>query len=155
MVQLFLQVPTGGGNADTDAVKARRSLLSNVEPIIKSVINSGNRYEARLWLCNTISSIHSLSRHDQRELFLDLLEMKNSRKDVAARLLRLIFEKKPGRAGSILARKCHMLEEFFRGKFTLNSMLPVLSCCYSRITGCYFLTAEICQYLYVPATYFS
>jgi hypothetical protein len=94
MVQLFLQVLTGGGNVDTDAVKARRSLLSNVEPILKSVIKSVGRYEARLWLCNTVSSIHSLSRHDQQELFLHLLEMKNSRKNVAACLLRMIFEKK-------------------------------------------------------------
>ncbi|KAL6616534.1 hypothetical protein ACP70R_038804 [Stipagrostis hirtigluma subsp. patula] len=115
MVQLFLQVPPEGGSVNTVAVEARRALLSRVESVIKSVIKSGGRYEARLWLCGTVSSVHTLNRHDQRDLFLDLLEMKNSRWDVAARLLRMIFEKKPERAGSILARKCHMLEEFFRG----------------------------------------
>ncbi|PAN27080.1 hypothetical protein PAHAL_5G057800 [Panicum hallii] len=41
--------------------------------------------------------------------------MKNSRQDVAARLLRMIFDKKPKMAGSILAKKGHILEEFFRG----------------------------------------
>ncbi|XP_062207758.1 uncharacterized protein LOC133909374 [Phragmites australis] len=115
MVQLFLQVPAEVGSVNTIAVKARRSLLSNAESIIKSVIKSGGRYEARLWLHSTVSSVHSLNRHDQRDLFLDLLEMKNSRQDVSARLLRMIFEKKPERAGYILAKKCHMLEEFFRG----------------------------------------
>ncbi|KAL6840339.1 hypothetical protein ACP4OV_030149 [Aristida adscensionis] len=115
MVRLFLQVPAEGGSVDRGAVEARRSLLSKAGSVIKSVIKSGGRYEARLWLCSTVSSVHSLDRHDQRDLFLDLLEMKNSRRDVAVRLLRMIFEKKPQRAGSILARKCHMLEEFFRG----------------------------------------
>ncbi|CAL4946150.1 unnamed protein product [Urochloa decumbens] len=115
MVQLFLQVPAEAGSVNTAAVEARRSLLRNVESIIKSVIKSAGRYEARLWLCSTVSSVHSLSRHDQRDLFLDLLEMKNSRRDVAARLLRMIFDKKPKMAGSILAKNGHMLEEFFRG----------------------------------------
>jgi hypothetical protein len=121
MVQLFLHVPAEGGSVNTAAVEARRSLLSNVESIIKSIIKSAGRYEARLWLCSTVSSVHSLSRHDQRDLFLDLLEMKNSRRDVAARLLRMIFDKKPKMAGSILAKNGHILEEFFRGNFTRNS----------------------------------
>jgi len=119
MVQLFLCVPTEGGSVNTVAVEARKSLLNNVESIIKSIIKSAGRYEARLWLCSTVSSVHSLSRQDQRNLFLDLLEMKNSRRDVAARLLRMIFDKKPKMAGSILAKKGHILEEFFRGNFTL------------------------------------
>ncbi|KAJ1286629.1 hypothetical protein BS78_03G367100 [Paspalum vaginatum] len=116
MVQLFLHVPTEGGSANnTVAVEAKRSLLNNVESIIKSVIKSAGRYEARLWLCSTVSLVHSLNRHDQRDLFLDLLEMKNSRRDVAARLVRMIFDKNPKMAGSILARKGYILEEFFRG----------------------------------------
>uniref|UniRef100_A0ACD5VXT6 Uncharacterized protein n=2 Tax=Avena sativa TaxID=4498 RepID=A0ACD5VXT6_AVESA len=115
MVQLFLQVPTDGGSVDTDAVRARRSLLNKAESVIKSVVRSGGRYEARMWLCSTISSIHLLDPRDQRDLFLDLLEMKDSRRDVAARLLRMIFDKKPKKAGSVLAQKLHMLEKFFQG----------------------------------------
>ncbi|KAF7031994.1 hypothetical protein CFC21_043225 [Triticum aestivum] len=115
MIQLFLQVPTDDGNVDTDAVRARRSLLDKAESVIKSVVRSGGRYEARMWLCSTISSIHLLDPRDQRDLFLDLLEMKDSRRDVAARLLRMIFDKKPVKAGSVLAKKCHMLEKFFQG----------------------------------------
>ncbi|CAD6228728.1 unnamed protein product [Miscanthus lutarioriparius] len=115
MVQLFLQVPTECGSVNTVAVEERRSLCRNVESIIKSVTKSAGRYEARLWLCATVSLVHSLSHRGQRDLFLDLLEMKNSRRDVAARLLRMIFDKKPKMVGSILARKGHILEEFFRG----------------------------------------
>uniref|UniRef100_A0ACD5WMT6 Uncharacterized protein n=1 Tax=Avena sativa TaxID=4498 RepID=A0ACD5WMT6_AVESA len=115
MVQLFLQVPTDGGIVDTDAVRARRSLLNKAESVIKSVVRSGGRYEARMWLCSTISSVHLLDPRDQRDLFLDLLEMKDSKRDVAARLLRMIFDKKPKKAGSVLAQKLHMLEKFFQG----------------------------------------
>ncbi|KAM3334353.1 hypothetical protein ACQJBY_029024 [Aegilops geniculata] len=115
MVQLFLQVPADDGSVDTDAVRARRSLLDKAESVIKSVVRSGGRYEARMWLCSTLSSIHLLDPRDQRDLFLDLLEMKDSRRDVAARLLRMIFDKKPAKAGSVLAKKCHMLEKFFQG----------------------------------------
>ncbi|KAF7039032.1 hypothetical protein CFC21_049104 [Triticum aestivum] len=115
MVQLFLQVPADDGSVDTDAVRARRSLLDKAESVIKSVVRSGGRYEARMWLCSTVSSVHLLDPRDQRDLFLDLLEMKDSRRDVAARLLRMIFDKKPEKAGSVLAKKCHMLEKFFQG----------------------------------------
>ncbi|KQK11012.1 hypothetical protein BRADI_2g57597v3 [Brachypodium distachyon] len=115
MVQLFLQVRADEGSVNADAVKARRSLLDKAESIIKSVVRSGCRYEARLWLCSTISSIHVLDPRDQRDLFLDLLDMKDSRQDVATLLLRMIFNKKPDKAGSVLAKKCHMLEKFFQG----------------------------------------
>uniref|UniRef100_A0A0E0FX11 Uncharacterized protein n=2 Tax=Oryza nivara TaxID=4536 RepID=A0A0E0FX11_ORYNI len=115
MVQLFFQGTTDGGSVDTDAVKARRSLLGKVEPIIRSVIKSGGGYEARMWLCSTVSSIHLLDPYGQRDLFLNLLGMKNSKRDVAARLLRMIFDKKPKKAGSIIAKKCQMLQDFFQG----------------------------------------
>lgn len=115
MVQLFLQVPAECGSVNTVAVEGRRSLCHNVESIIKSLTKSAGRYEARLWLCATVSLVHSLSDCGQRDLFLDLLERKNSRRDVAARLLRMIFDKKPKTVGSILARKGHILEDFFRG----------------------------------------
>lgn len=117
MVQLFLQVPAECDSVNTVAVEGRRSLCHNVESIIKSLTKSAGRYEARLWLCATVSLVHSLSDCGQRDLFLDLLERKNSRRDVAARLLRMIFDKKPRMVGSILARKGHILEDFFRGNF--------------------------------------
>ncbi|KAK8961020.1 hypothetical protein KSP40_PGU013748 [Platanthera guangdongensis] len=75
----------------------------------------GGRYEARLWLCNTISTIHSITPRKQRDLFLELLRLRKSKHDVAPQLLQMIFENKPEKAGSIIANKCYMLEKFFDG----------------------------------------
>ncbi|KAI4966820.1 hypothetical protein ZWY2020_035959 [Hordeum vulgare] len=77
MVQLFLQVPADEGSVDTDAVRARRSLLDKAESVIKSVVR-------------TLGG-------------------------ATLRLLRMIFDKKPAKAGSVLAKNCHMLEKFFEG----------------------------------------
>ncbi|XP_073000426.1 uncharacterized protein [Typha latifolia] len=114
MVLLFLHKPeTVSG--DVNAVKERISLLQKVESLIWSVIKSGGRYEARLWLCNTISCIHSITPRDQRELFIDLLESKSSKKDVSVHLLQMIIEKRREKVGAIIAKKCYLLEKFFEG----------------------------------------
>jgi hypothetical protein len=148
MVQLFLQVPTEGGSVDTDAVRARRSLLNEAESVIRSVVRSGGRYEARMLLCSTISSVHLLDPRDQRDLFLDLLEMKDSRRDVAARLLRMIFDKKPKKAGSVLAKKLHMLEKFFQGN-SIKNLFSFLICWYSVAFFNSIFVAANQQFLYI------
>ncbi|THU59598.1 hypothetical protein C4D60_Mb07t03780 [Musa balbisiana] len=123
MLRLFLQKPppppsdgddgVGGGNKD--AVEATLSLLRNLESVLWSVISSCGRYEARLWLCNTVSSIHSIAARDQLHLFMELLRSERSKLDVAPRLLQMIFEKRPQKAGRILAKRCYLLEKFFQG----------------------------------------
>ncbi|XP_020676373.1 uncharacterized protein LOC110095261 isoform X1 [Dendrobium catenatum] len=115
MVRLFLGPPPSGIFGDRDAVKERVELLEKLESVIWSAMVSGDRYEARLWLCNTISSIHSITLREQCKLFIDLLRLKKSKHDVAARLLQMIFENRPGLAGSIIAKKICMLEKFFEG----------------------------------------
>ncbi|XP_026660061.2 LOW QUALITY PROTEIN: uncharacterized protein LOC103706052 [Phoenix dactylifera] len=115
MVQLFLQKLALDEGGDKTAVKERLSLLQKLESIIWSVLTSEGRYEARLWLCNTISCIHTITPQDQHDLFMDLLRSSLSKHDVAAQLLQMIFEKRPEKAGHVIAKKCYMLEKFFEG----------------------------------------
>lgn len=96
-------------------MKERKALLQRLESIIWSLMTSGGRYEARLWLCDTISCIHTITSHNQRALFVDLLRCKRSKQDLAAQILRMIFEKRPEKVGPIIAKKTRMLEKFFEG----------------------------------------
>lgn len=106
----------GGASGNREVVEETLSLLRNLESILRSLISTGGRYEARLWLCNTVSSFHSIDRNDQLSLFLELLRLERSKLDVARRILQMIFEKQPRTAGRILAKKCYLLEKFFQGK---------------------------------------
>lgn len=114
MVKLFL-TPPSDSQRDRGAVKERIVLLEKLESIIGSAMLSGGRNEARLWLCNTISSIHPITPSEQRDLFVELLQLRKSKHDVAAQLLQMIFENRPDKVGSIIAKKCCMLEKFFEG----------------------------------------
>lgn len=114
MVFLFLQQPQIGSSSTVD-IKEKLSVLEKIESIISSLIKNGARYEARLWLYNTISAIHSISPSDQHEIFQGLLENKASRKDVAPQLLQMIFQKCPEKIGPIIAKRCSVLKKFFRG----------------------------------------
>ncbi|KAK1266739.1 hypothetical protein QJS04_geneDACA015565 [Acorus gramineus] len=124
MVNLFLlsEEPKSTLNEDVSTSKERISLLARLESILWSLITSsscagGGRYEARLWLCQTISSAGgSLDPRDSRELFLGLLRSdRPNGRAVAGGLLRLIFERRPRKAGSVIARRGPMVEKFFRG----------------------------------------
>ncbi|PKA59286.1 hypothetical protein AXF42_Ash001380 [Apostasia shenzhenica] len=117
MVMLFLSPPASENfaNEDGQALKEMIAHLQKLETIIWSVMKSGGRYEARLWLCNTISSIHSLTPPEHCDLFVELLRVNKSEHDVAAQLLQMIFEKRPDMAGSIVAKRSYMLEKFFQG----------------------------------------
>ncbi|GAB2298187.1 hypothetical protein Dimus_032259 [Dionaea muscipula] len=115
MIPLFLSTPIWSVKVDDECNDQRMSILTELGKIIWTVMTSEGRSEARLWLCETISTISSLSSREHRELFLDLLSSKSDRHSVAAQLWQMIFEKRPQMAGSILARKSHMLERFFEG----------------------------------------
>lgn len=120
MVQLFLEEPASDDSGDGTAVKERLSLLQKLESIILSVLTSEGRYEARLWLCNTISCIHTITPRYQHDLFMELLRSSLLKHDVAAQLLQMIFEKRPEKAGHAIAKKCYMLEKFFEGNFCVS-----------------------------------
>ncbi|ONK72383.1 uncharacterized protein A4U43_C04F18840 [Asparagus officinalis] len=115
MVKLFLSPPVYSDLGNEGTAKERISLLQNLESIIGRVIKSGGRYEARIWLCNSISSIHTIDPRDQCGLFVDILRSKNSKQDVAPRVLQMVFEKRPEKVGPIIAKQSYMLEKFFKG----------------------------------------
>lgn len=116
MVQLFLSEPTWSDAGDDESVKQQISLLDKLQSMIWSFIMlCGGRSEARLWLCNSLASISSMTPHHQHELFVKILRSKPPKRAVAAQVLQMIFEKHPRKAGSILAKKSRRLENFFRG----------------------------------------
>jgi hypothetical protein len=117
MVFLFLQQFQIDSSSKVD-VKEKLSVLEKVESIISSLIKASARYEARLWLCSTISAIHSINSSDQYKLFQGLLENKASRKDVAPQLLKMIFQKCPEKVGPVIAKRCGVLRKFFEGNYT-------------------------------------
>ncbi|XP_028793716.1 uncharacterized protein LOC114749369 isoform X2 [Neltuma alba] len=114
MIDLFLTEPCWDEDVDSgDSMKLRISLLKELESTIWSLIMSGSRSEARLWLCNTIAGMTSITCHHQCELFMDLL--RSQKQGLASQLLHMMFEKKPQMGGSILAKRSHVLENFFEG----------------------------------------
>lgn len=115
MIQLFLSESIWSKDGDDDAAKLMLSLLNKLESVIWSRISHGGRSEARLWLCNTISGINSITPHHQCELFVNLLRSKSIKQGLAAQFLQMFFERRPYKAGSIIAKKCYMLEKFFKG----------------------------------------
>ncbi|GAB4841538.1 hypothetical protein Ancab_022252 [Ancistrocladus abbreviatus] len=117
MIQLFLSKPIWSSEVDDDddSTKQKRSILNQLGNIIWKFMTSEGRSEARLWLCDAISSIGSISSREQHDLFLNLLRLKPARHNLAAQLWRMIFEKRPYRAGLILSKKSHLLEKFFEG----------------------------------------
>ncbi|KAL3500240.1 hypothetical protein ACH5RR_039333 [Cinchona calisaya] len=115
MIQLFLSDYNWRDEGNDELVDKRKSLLSELESVLWSLMTSGGRSEVRLWLCNTIAGINSITPYDQRELFVRLLTAHTSKGRLAAQLLQLLFEKQPQKAGPIIAKKSFMLENFFRG----------------------------------------
>ncbi|MFS7903219.1 hypothetical protein Hanom_Chr01g00021421 [Helianthus anomalus] len=126
MVHLFLSEPDWDWDGGDE--QQRISLLNDLESMIRLLITSQSRSEARLWLCKDVSGISCLSRRQKCELFSTLLRTSSQKRDLAAQILQMIFEKQPKRAGSILAKKSDMLEDFFRGKSV--SFCIILSICY-------------------------
>jgi hypothetical protein len=119
MVYLFLSEPKWDENGDGSSASIRISLLNKLESVIWSLMTSGGRSEARLWLCNTIAGIRSITSHHQCELFVSLLRSKPLKRALACQLLQMIFEKRPQKVGPIIAKKSCILEKFFEGKSLL------------------------------------
>lgn len=115
MVQLFLCEPLWKGDVDEESVTRQASLLKELQSTIWSLLtSSGGRSEARLWLCDSLSQITAIPSHHQHELFMKILRCKPLRRAPLVQVLHMIFEKQPRKAGYILAKKSHLLEDFFR-----------------------------------------
>lgn len=110
MVPLFLSEPNWDAEeGDNEASSQIVSLLSKLGSVIWSLMVSGGRSEARLWLCNAVSRLSSISPHHKRDIFMKMLTSKPTRKGLASQLLQLVFEKRPRKVGSILANNSYLL----------------------------------------------
>ena len=119
MIDLFLSKPMWVKD-DNDSDEQRITLFDELEKIIWAIMTSEGRSEARFWLCEAISNLSSISPNEQQELILRLLRSKPLNRDLAAQVLQMIFERRPHKAGLILAKKSHRLEKFFEGKSVLS-----------------------------------
>lgn len=123
MLDLFLLEPNWKEDENgCNSAKTRVSLLNKLESVIWSLMASGGRSEARLWLCNTIAGISSISHHHQLELFINLLRSKPLKKRLASQLLHMIFDNRPQKAGSVIAKRSYALRKFFQGNPTRISL---------------------------------
>lgn len=116
MLQLFLSEPSWKENATDESVEQRKALLNELESTIWSLMLVEGRSESRLWLCNAVAEMRSITPRNQRELFMTLLTSKPLKRPLVGQLLRLLFQKEPQKAGRIIAKKCFLLENFFKGK---------------------------------------
>lgn len=121
MIQLFLAQADSTVARDDESTKSVISLLNRLGATIwHAIVVAGCRSEARLWLCNTISRLSSLSRRGQRDIFVSLLRSEPRGRTLASQLLQMLFEKRPDRAGPVIARRSHLLEQFFKGILSLS-----------------------------------
>ncbi|KAL5550830.1 hypothetical protein UlMin_001006 [Ulmus minor] len=118
MVNLLLSEPVWDDVGDTDSSKMMISLLTKLESVLLPLLTSGGRSEARLWLYRSIAGLSSISLRHQSELFMSLLRSKPTKYNLASQLLRMIFDTRPQKAGSVISKKSHVLEKFFAGNST-------------------------------------
>ncbi|KAL0889892.1 hypothetical protein Bca101_013875 [Brassica carinata] len=115
MVNLFLSKPKWDSDthnsSNTDVVLP---LLNKLSSHIQSLVTRGARSEAKLWLCSALSTL-SISPRRQVNLFTKLLRSKPRKKQLVSQLLQLMFEKRPKKLGSVLAKRSYLLERFFEG----------------------------------------
>ncbi|KAL2935862.1 Vacuolar protein sorting-associated protein 35 [Bienertia sinuspersici] len=123
MIELFLSKPVWGDDKNADSAELTMPFYDKLEEIIWGLMTSEGRSEARLWLCEAISSLSSITPHEQRDLFMRLLR---SKPDIAAQVFQMLFERRPQQAGMILAKKCRWLE---RTSITYLAMVFNLFCC--------------------------
>lgn len=119
MLQLFLSEPSWKENATDESVEQRKALLNELESVIWSLMLVEGRSESRLWLCNAVAEMRSITPRNQRELFMTLLRSKPLKRPLVGQLLQLLFQKEPQKAGHIIAKNCFLLENFFKGKVLL------------------------------------
>ncbi|CAG7872446.1 unnamed protein product [Brassica rapa] len=115
MVNLFLSEPKWDADAHNSTnTDVMLPLLNKLSSHIQSLVTRGARSEARLWLCSALSTL-SISPRRQLNLFMKLLRSKPRKKQLVSQLLQLMFEKRPKKLGSVLAKRSHLLERFFEG----------------------------------------
>jgi len=113
MIDLSLTKPNWNDVVDNDdSTRSKLSLLNDLETVIWSAVG---RSEARLWLCNTVAGFNCVTFVDQRDLFRALLRTRRTKRDLASQLLHFMVDTSPHKLGSVLARRCHVLEKFFQG----------------------------------------
>ncbi|XP_057517462.1 uncharacterized protein LOC130798478 [Amaranthus tricolor] len=112
MIELFLSKPIWGDD-NSDSAEQTMPVYDKLEKTIWRIITSEGRSEARLWLCESISSLSSVTSHERQDLFMKLLRSKPVKLDIAAQVLQMFFERRPQQAGLILSKKSHRLEKFF------------------------------------------
>ncbi|KAK4742877.1 hypothetical protein SAY87_000878 [Trapa incisa] len=116
MIQLFLEQADSTGGRDDESTHPVISLLNQLgETIWKAIVAAGCRSEARLWLCNTISRLSTLPRRGQRDIFVSLLRSEPRGRTIGSLLLQMMFDKRPDMTGPVIARRSHLLEQFFKG----------------------------------------
>ncbi|XP_050205000.1 uncharacterized protein LOC126655041 isoform X2 [Mercurialis annua] len=120
MVNLFLTKPNWkqeNTGKDSNLGKQWVILLKKLESIIWSFVTSGGggKSEARLWLCNSVAAINSLTPRQQRDLFVKLLRKRPVNKSLASQVLHMMFEKRRKEVGDVLAKRSYLLEKFFDG----------------------------------------
>ncbi|KAJ0253942.1 Uncharacterized protein HA466_0115350 [Hirschfeldia incana] len=113
MVNLFLSEPKWGNDSpqssNADVIFPPLNKLSSH---FQSLVTRGARSEAKLWLCSALSTL-SISPRRQLNLFMKLLRSKPIKKHLVSQLLQLMFEKRPKKLGSLLAKRSYLLERFF------------------------------------------
>ncbi|KAG2408980.1 uncharacterized protein HKW66_Vig0038020 [Vigna angularis] len=113
MIDLLLTKPNWNDVVDDDdSTRSKLCLLNDLETVIWSAVG---RAEARLWLCNTVAGFNCVTFVDQRDLFRALLRTRRTKRDLASQLLHFMVDTSPHKLGSVLARRCHVLEKFFQG----------------------------------------
>jgi len=113
MIDLLLTKPNWNDVVDEeDSIRSGLSLLSDLETVIWSAVG---RAEARLWLCNTVAGFNCVTLLDQGDLFRASLRTRRTKRDLASQLLHFLFDTSPHKLGSVLARRSHVLENFFQG----------------------------------------
>ncbi|KAF3683516.1 putative GPN-loop GTPase 3-like, partial [Capsicum annuum] len=65
MLQLFLSEPSWKENATDESVEQRKALLNELESVIWSVMLVEGRSESRLWLCNAVAEMRSITPRNQ------------------------------------------------------------------------------------------
>ncbi|CAH8363062.1 unnamed protein product [Eruca vesicaria subsp. sativa] len=115
MINLFLSEPKWDNDAhnnssiNTDVILPQLNKLASQ---IQSLVTHEARSEAKLWLCSALSTL-SISPRRQLNLFMKLLRSKPRKKQFISQLLQLMFEKRPKKLGSVLAKRSYLLEKFF------------------------------------------
>lgn len=114
MVKLFLSEPKWNDAHNSSIIDVILPLLNKLGSHIQSLVTRGARSEARLWLCRALSTI-SISPRRQLNIFMRLLRSKPRKMQLVSQLLQMMFEKRPRKLGSLLAKRSYILEKFFQG----------------------------------------